>query len=81
MTGLPSTAEAKAIEIYENTAYDEMKQGDREPEKDEYEVVDNPTRGNYEVNKYEVPSLPPVPAIPHSEANEAVTCEVIPGDM
>ena len=58
-----------------------MKQGARELEKDECEVIDNPTRGNYEVNKYEVPSLPPVPTIPHSEANEVVTYENIPGDM
>ena len=81
MTGLPSSAEGTAIETSENTAYDVMKQGGREPGSDEYEVVDSPTKGNYEENKYEVPLPPPVPAIPPSAVKEVVTYEVIPGDV
>ena len=77
MTGLPSTAEGAAIETSDNAAYDVMKQGGRELE-EEYKMVDNPTRGNFEEDKYEVPSPPPVPAIPPFAV---VMHKVIPGDV
>ena len=73
MTRLQGSTEGTAIATTDNTAYDVMKQKGREAEKDKYEMVDNPTRGN--------PSLPHLPAIPNPVAHEDTTYEIIPGDL
>ena len=95
LTGLPSSAvmEGGTIQTSDNAAYEMMKQGEGEPEKNGYELVDTPPKGPPVTEMYDVPSPPPashgsLPAIPlpmpkgdnKKEEGEEVVYEIISGD-
>ena len=94
MTGLPSSEvmEGGTIKTSDN-AYEMMKQGEGEPEKNEYELIDTPSKGPPVTEMHDVPSHPPtshgsLPTIPlpvakgddKNEEGEDGVYE-IPGDM